>query len=595
MIKGYLDNQPSGMSVVESILESISDGFCYVDNDWKVLYWNSAAEKILNRPKAEVLGHNLWQVFPEAVNTIFHCEYLRSKQQNVATELEQYYEPNDLWVRVKTYPSENGLSIFLEDMTARKKLSETVSYQKNQQEAIINASSDAIWSIDRNGCLLAANSTFRQNIRLYTGLSIDIGDCVLDLGDEAESQKWRELYGRALNGETVVQEDFIEFPASGQAHYIELTLNPIKDGADMQIVGVAGHSHDITAVKMQMKEIEEKNRILEEKERLLQESTDKLQAIIHSSPDIIATVDANGYYTSVSDSVISILGLEPEDMEGRHFSNFVSPADLLKTEDVTAGITDGNNITAFKNRLVAKDGRLVHILWSARWDVEKRTMFCVGRDATALHEAELKRELAERRFMALINKGADMVGIIDERGAYKFISNNVSQIFGYTSEELLGQNALDFIHKEDIERAKSELANVATSKELKLHEFRFKDRDNRWHWVETICTNMLNDEVVQGIIVNSRDVTERKKNQRKLKKAMAHLTEQNRVLREIAFIQSHEVRRPLANIMGIVDILINTSLNSHETTPYLDTLQTNALELDCIIHKIVEKTYSIAS
>jgi PAS domain S-box-containing protein len=60
---------------VSKILESITDGFFTVDHQWRFTYFNQKAEQILQRTRTELLGHNLWDVFPELVGTTFDYEY----------------------------------------------------------------------------------------------------------------------------------------------------------------------------------------------------------------------------------------------------------------------------------------------------------------------------------------------------------------------------------------------------------------------------------------------------------------------------------------------------------------------------------------
>lgn len=215
------------------------------------------------------------------------------------------------------------------------------------------------------------------------------------------------------------------------------------------------------------------------------------------------------------------------------------------------------------------------------------------RDVTAKMQlvSALKRQ--STLFSSLIDKGADMMGIVDEFGSYKFVSSNVEKIFGYTASDLMGKNALELIHPDDLAVVSTGLQKVVNSSdEVEIREFRFKDAYGEWRWVEVIATNMLHDEVIQGIIINSREITDWKRQDEDLKKAFFSITLQNRKLKEIAFIQSHELRKPVANILGLVPIL-NVTDFSEENMKLLGLLKKSTLELDDMIKRVVSLTESI--
>src|SRR5690606_22272049 len=104
----------------EVILESIGDSFWMVDNDWKVTYWNQHAEKALKVSREEILGKNLWEVFPDAVDTLFYVIYHKAVNEQSIENFVEYYERINKWLEVTAYPSGSGLSVYFRDVTERK-------------------------------------------------------------------------------------------------------------------------------------------------------------------------------------------------------------------------------------------------------------------------------------------------------------------------------------------------------------------------------------------------------------------------------------------------------------------------------------------
>lgn len=101
------------------ILNSISDGFYSLDNDWRFTFVNEAAVAVLRRPASELIGQCMWEVFPESVQTKFFIEFNRAKLTGEAITLTEYYPPLELWVEINAYPHADGLTAYFRDVTDR--------------------------------------------------------------------------------------------------------------------------------------------------------------------------------------------------------------------------------------------------------------------------------------------------------------------------------------------------------------------------------------------------------------------------------------------------------------------------------------------
>ncbi len=115
-----IERERTARERLNKILESITDAFFTVDNCWCFSYVNRQAELLLQRQRAELLGQKIWDEFPEAVGSTFDHEYHRAVAEQVSVEFEEFYPPLDKWFAVHAYPSENGLSVYFQDVTKRK-------------------------------------------------------------------------------------------------------------------------------------------------------------------------------------------------------------------------------------------------------------------------------------------------------------------------------------------------------------------------------------------------------------------------------------------------------------------------------------------
>ena len=108
---------------LEGVMESISDGFLSPDEDLRITYFNAAASTLLGRNRDEVIGRKIFDAFPEAKGSVFEERYAWSLRQRKFTAFETYFgvKPYENWYEVRVYPFEEGISVFFQVTTERKK------------------------------------------------------------------------------------------------------------------------------------------------------------------------------------------------------------------------------------------------------------------------------------------------------------------------------------------------------------------------------------------------------------------------------------------------------------------------------------------
>ncbi|MEX2379554.1 MAG: PAS domain S-box protein, partial [Vicingaceae bacterium] len=124
-------------------------------------------------------------------------------------------------------------------------------------------------------------------------------------------------------------------------------------------------------------------------------------------------------------------------------------------------------------------------------------------------EQEEKILQSEQRFKALVQEGSDLIGILDEEGKYLYVSPTSTSVLGIAPEEFIGRSPFEFIHPDDAEKVLSSLQKIATEKKVLVNPFRFRNKNKEWRWIETVLTNMMDNPAVNGIVANSRDITEK--------------------------------------------------------------------------------------
>lgn len=138
-------------------LESISDSFLMLDRNWRITYLNAHAEAFFGRPRDAVLGTTLWTLFPEAVGSIFQEQYEQAMTGRQAVHFAGPYAPEQAWVEVDAYPSKHGLSVYFRDVTDRRLAAQEMFEERETFSAVVNATSDAVISMDVEGTIRMFN------------------------------------------------------------------------------------------------------------------------------------------------------------------------------------------------------------------------------------------------------------------------------------------------------------------------------------------------------------------------------------------------------------------------------------------------------
>ncbi len=117
-------------------LESISDAFVALDNEWRYTYVNEKAGQLFNIRPEDLVGKNMWEQFPEGVGGTFYHVYHKALREQIFIQLEEYFPPWDRWFENRIYPTPDGLSIFFQDITDRKRTE--IELQKTHQKLVFH-------------------------------------------------------------------------------------------------------------------------------------------------------------------------------------------------------------------------------------------------------------------------------------------------------------------------------------------------------------------------------------------------------------------------------------------------------------------------
>lgn len=129
-------------------LESITDAFFSLDQNWQFTFVNPQAAKLLHKSPAELVGKSIWTVFTEAVDTEFDVAYRRAVAEQVTVQFEAFYPPLDTWFEVRAYPTREGLAVYFQDVTSRKAAETRLRESEERLRLALQATGLGIWDWD---------------------------------------------------------------------------------------------------------------------------------------------------------------------------------------------------------------------------------------------------------------------------------------------------------------------------------------------------------------------------------------------------------------------------------------------------------------
>jgi PAS domain S-box-containing protein len=254
-----------------------------------------------------------------------------------------------------------------------------------------------------------------------------------------------------------------------------------------------------------------------------------------------------------------MLGLTPETIAGCSMTQFLSEKECERFRSIFLGARQGSGKGEFV--LTTSDGRPVPVqisgkkvntgeaeavcliisdislrkraeeaLRNSHEELEKRVETRTG-ELTAINE-RLKREVRDRvqaeqslreseeHFRLLIENALDIIMVLQEDCAVVYAGPSLKRVLGYTTREFVGRNLLDFVDTDGRDRVAGRLAQAGRIPGSTLSlEARMRHKDGGWRMIEMISRNLLHDGKFAGIVVNGRDVTERKQMEEKLRRA----------------------------------------------------------------------------
>jgi PAS domain S-box-containing protein len=274
------------------------------------------------------------------------------------------------------------------------------------------------------------------------------------------------------------------------------------------------------------------NRLLEKlrlREAALQAGESRFRTLVEWSPAAVA-VHRDGVLLYVNPATVRLFGARSaRDLVGTPGIDRVHPDYRTNSLDRAKRLTTGETtVPAITQKFLRLDGTVFEAEVQSiaiNYDGAPAVYVAIS-DISARQQAELALRTTEARQRKMLASIGDVIVIIDPAGFNRYQSPNVEKLFGWPPDELLGRDALENIHPDDLPAARRFLAALLAAHEAAdIFECRYLHKNGRYRWIEFTAINLVADPDIRGILGNYQDITARQD-------MLAELQESERLLRE---------------------------------------------------------------
>lgn len=397
----------------------------------------------------------------------------------------------------------------VEDVTRFREAEAALQGLNESLRAVVETAPMAIYALTIDGKVTLWNPAAAQLFGVSTVAAIGQPSPLLNSENEA---RLRALRADAVCGAVVRNEELAWRRADGVEFVLSLSLAPLR-GPSGGLDGILVICNDVTGLKAAS--------------RALDAQLHFTQELIEVIPAPIFYRRASGEYMGFNRAWERFFGMQRADWIGKTTRELVGEgqAGRLLSRDQEVLETGSTSIDEVAIR--DADGKLCHVVWHVGrfTDAEHQPAGIIGvmTDITEFRHVSEALESSERRFKALTESAMDIVTVLDEQGVIRYQSPSVKHLLGYEPAEMLGKNQFDLVHRDDAPAMRRDFRALIESGQMQLAaEFRVCNSKGEWRTLESIGKNCLSDPIVNGIIVNTRDITDRKAYQERIQHQAYH-------------------------------------------------------------------------
>jgi PAS domain S-box-containing protein len=532
-------------------VEAASDGIAILNQQGEYIYLNQAHVQIFGYNNAQALMGKTWREFyhPDEIarfeGDVFPILQQKRQWQGEATAKRR--DGSTFAEEVSLTLLEDGnLICVCRDISDRKLLEAELQAREERFRVLVTHAPVGIFQTDSQGNCLFVNPRWSELTGLSLSESLGTG-----WSSALHPDDWEDVFAEWYNCARTGREFSMEYrfrTPQNQVNWVFGRATAIYDELGA-IAGYFGTVTDITKRK--------------QAEIALQESEERLQQIIRTICDGLIVVDQHGKIRFVNPAAESLFGRPQSELVGHLFG-------LPCAAGTAAEICIQHSL----EKQVIAEMRVGEIAW------EKEIAHLVSlRDITERYQAEQALHESEEKYRRIVETAAEGIWIVDRDSNTNFVNQQITQMLGYTVEEMMGKSLFDFIDEEGKFLIQAHVEHGHQGIQTN-YDVKFRRRDGTELWV-IASTNPLFDGKgnYAGALGMITDITVRKQAEEQLK---ASLQEKEILLKEV----HHRVK----NNLQVIDSLFRHQCRHSKNLSVIQILKEcqNRVNLMALLH---EKLY----
>ena len=496
----------------ESILESIGDGFWVLDRQWRCTYINHRQAELIGMPQADVVGKNVWELFPDLVGSEFYRQLHGAVALKTPVHFEHFYPTWQGWFELRVYPSAHGVSLLAIAIGERKQAEEPLGDRQHLLQQLAEMSPGLLYLYDvveQRNIYINARSLDWLGYPPETVLAMgrDFMTQVMHPDDLAQMPAHFERLNTAQEGSFFELEYRIRH-VSGEWRWLSSRDTVFTRTPQGQVREILGTAQDIT----------ERKQTLE----LLRESEQRFQSFMNHSPTSAWIADKEGQLLYLSPTYFRMFQFQEQDAVGKNILDIYpdefaqqflennkrvfATGQVVETIE-TAPRPDGSVGEFLVYKFPISSGSGETLLGGVAVDITQRRRV----------EKALRRQEEELRLIT--DSVPALIAYIDAECQYRFVNRAFTRWFGQSAEQIIGQTVEEFLGetvyqymRRDVEAA---LAGQPVTDELWMP---FKDGGARYVRRQYI-PDMGTHGQVKGFYALINDITDLKQTEEALRKS----------------------------------------------------------------------------
>lgn len=479
--------------------------------DYRFLDVNPAFEKLTGLKRDEIIGHTVKEVLP--VTEPYWIEKYGEVALNGGNlQYENYSAGIGKWYNVIAFcPKIGQFAVTFEDITDRKRNDASLRESEEQFRSTFEQTAIGMCMVTIDGQFIRINQAFCQ----LTGYSSEelIGNSI-DLITHPEDRHTSQYYLKNPldGGSQNFQFEKRYIHKSGRLVWVILSSTLVKDGSGNPRYFIS-QVQDIT---------ERKN---------AEEALHLRDKIFTHSLDLLFVGGYDGYFKILNPAWEYNLGWTLDELTAKPWIDFVYPEDKDATRNINKSLVEnGREVLQFENRYFCKDGTIRWLSWNAYPYPDESLIVGVARDVTEKKEMDESLRKSEERYHLIDEASSDHIYSLDRQGCFTHVNSALCKDLGLSMDEIIGKNIseLGFSPEDSVIWEQTQQKVYATNDTV------FTERIDSTHseqrYLEVVLNPMHNEngEII-GIAGTTRDITDRKIAEIKIKEQMDELKRWNTV------------------------------------------------------------------